>query len=188
MNETTLRRRLVRRERHRSRSRAVIIALALISLGLVYVGTESVLAAVGSTPLLATPDRLIAAVNAPTSLQTVGAGAAVVFGLVLVVLALAPGRRARHSIPHSRMAIVVDDTVLAGAIGRSARTAAAVPAERVRTTVSARRARVAVTPSSGIPIDRDRVVAAADALAVALAPRPRLRVEVVVSPFGVVGS
>ena len=188
MNENTLHRRLVRRERYRSRSRAVVIALALICLGLAFVGTESVLAALGLAPLLVAPDRLIDSINTPSMLVTIGAGAAVLFGLVLVVLALAPGRRARHAIPHERMAVIVDDNVLAGALGRAARTAASVPADRVRTTVSARRARVAVTPSSGFPLDRATVSAATDALAAALAPAPRVRVDVAVAPSGVVGS
>lgn len=188
MNEKSLHRRLVRRERYRSRSRAVIIALALVSLGLAYVGTESVLAAVGRAPLLASPDRLVEGINTPTLPVTVGAAAAVLFGLVLVVLALAPGRQARHAIPHERMAVVVDDNVLAGSLGRAAREAASLPADRVRTTVSARRARVAVTPSSGFPVDGARVGAATDALAAALAPSPRVRVAVAVSSSGVVGS
>lgn len=188
MNENSLRRRLVRRERYSSRSRAVIIALALVCLGLAYLGTESVLAALGLAPLLVAPDQMVAAVNTPTLQVTIGAGAAMLFGLVLVVLALAPGRRARHAIPHERLAIVVDDIVLAGALGRAARAAASVPADRVRTTVSSRRARVAVTPSSGFPVDRAGVSTATDALAAALAPTPRLRVAVAVSPSGVVGS
>lgn len=188
MNEKTLHRRLVRRERYHSRSRAVIIALTLVSLALAYVGTESVLAALRLGPLLVAPDQLVDSINTPTTLVTIGAGAAMLFGLVLVVLALAPGRRARHAIPHERMAIVVDDNVLAGSLGRAARAAASVPADRVRTTVSARRARVAVTPSSGFPIDSGRVSAATDGLAAALAPTPRVRVAVAVSPSGVVGS
>ena len=188
MNEKKLYGRLVRRERHPSRSRAVIIALTLVSLGAAYVGTESVLAALGVGPLLVAPDRLGEAINAPTMPVTIGAGAAMLFGLVLVVLAVAPGRRARRAIPHDRMAVIVDDNVLAGALGRAARTAASVPADRVRTRVSARSARVAVTPSSGFPIDRASVTAATDALTAALAPTPRVRVAVAVSPSGVVGS
>lgn len=188
VNHTSVHRRLVRREQYRSRSRAVIIALALMSLGLAYVGTESVLAALGLAPLLVAPDQAVDGINTPTMLVTIGAGAAMLFGLVLVVLALAPGRRARHAVPHARMAVVVDDNVLAGALGRAARVAASVPADRVRTTVSARRARVAVTPSSGFPIDRASVSDATDALTAALAPTPRVRVAVAVAPSGVVGS
>ncbi len=188
MNEKSINRRLLRRERYRSRSRAVIIALALVSLGLAYLAVESVLAALGLAPLLAAPQQLLEAVNAPSMLVTVGAGAAVLFGVVLVILALAPGRRARHAIPHERLAIVVDDTVLAGALGRAARVEASVPADRVRTTVSARRASISVTPSSGFPIDKAAVSAASAELASRLAPTPRVRVTVAVAASGVVGS
>ncbi len=188
MSEKNIQRRLVRRERYRSRSRAAIIALGLVSLGLAYLGVESVLAALGLAPLLAGPEQLANGVNSPTLLVVIGAGAAMLFGLVLVVLALVPGRRARHAIPHERMAVVVDDGVLAGALGRAARGAASVPADRVRTTVSARRARVAITPSSGFPVDRSAVEAAARAMAANLAPVPRLSVGIDVSPTGMVGS
>lgn len=188
MNEQNIQRRLVRRERFRSRSRASIVALSLVALGLAYVGVECALAALSHGPLLVAPEQLIAGIDDPSTYVVVGAGVAVLFGLVLVVLAVSPGRRARHALPHDRMGIVVDDDVLAGSLGRAARGAASVAAGRVRTTVSARRATIAVTPSSGFPVDRAAVETASREVAASLAPVPRITVGVAVSASGVVGS
>lgn len=188
MTEKATYRRLVRREQYRSRSTAVVVALALVCLGAAYVGTESALAATGMPPLLVTPQAAVEALNSPATAVVVAGALAAAFGLVLLVLAVAPGRRARHSLPHERLAIVVDDQVLAGAFSRAARGAAAVPADRVRTTVSPRRAAVAVVPSSGFPVDAATVAETTRDLADRLAAVPPVRVTVSVASSGVVGS
>ena len=188
MTEERIYRRLVRREQYRSRSLAVIVALTLVSVALAYASIELVLAALGFAPLLVSPAMVIEMVNAPSTLVVAGAGAAAVFGVALLLIAIIPGRRGRHSLPHERLAIVVDDPVLAGAIGRSARVVASVPADRVRTTVSRRRAAIAVTPTSGFRVDSAEVETAARGLVDRLAPAPRLQVATSVSTVGVVGS
>lgn len=188
MTEQRTYRRVLRREQYRSRSFAVIIALLLVSIGLAYAATETALAALGFSPLLLAPATVVEAINAPSTTVLIGAGAAALFGLVLILIAITPGRRARHSLPHERLAIVVDDPVLAGAIGRSARVVASVPAERVRTTISRRRAAIAVTPSSGFRVDGAEVEAAARDLIERLAPAPRVQVAATISTVGVVGS
>jgi len=188
MTDNATYRRILRRERFRSRSLSVSIALALVALGAAYLAVEWVLSFLGQNALLLSPQGFMTRVNEPSVYVLVAAGVAVVLGLVFLLLALLPSSRARHALPHDRLAIVVDDGVLASAIGRAARTEASVPAERVRTTVSARRATVSVTPSSGVAIDKPSVDAAAQNLAADLAPVPRLRLAVSVLPSGVVGS
>ena len=188
MTEKNTYRRIVRRERYRSRSASVVVALGLVSLASAYVGVESALAALGRPALLVTPQQGIDAINTPPVLVTAGAAVAMLVGVIVILIALTPGRRARHALPHDRLAVIVDDAVLAGALGRAARTAASVPADRVRTTISARRATVSVTPSSGIPVDKSAVETAARELADRLAPTPRVRVGVSVASSGVVGS
>ena len=181
-------RRVLRREQYRSRSFAVIVALTLVSIGLAYAATESALSALRFAPLLLAPAAVLEAVNAPSVSALIAARAAGLFGVILILIAITPGRRARHSLPHERLAIVVDDQVLAGAIGRSARVVASVPAERVHTTISRRRAAIAVTPTSGFRVDSAEVEAAASDLIERLSPAPRVQVAATVSTVGVVGS
>ncbi|MBG6054960.1 signal transduction histidine kinase [Salinibacterium sp. CAN_S4] len=181
-------RRIIRRERHNSRSVAVSITLALVALGLAYVTVELVLGALELPALLVAPVDAVAVLNEPTVPVIAGSAVAVAIGLVLLIIALAPGRRARHEIPNTRMAVVVDDVVLAGALGRAGRVAASVPAQRVRTTVTARRALVSITPTSGIEVDAEATEAATSRVAAELAAKPPLTVSVSIAQSGVVGS
>lgn len=188
MSDTSVYRRTLRRELHRSRSLSASLALGVVAVGLAYAGTESVLAALELDPWLISPEQALEAVNTPSPMLIAGATAAVVFGVVLLVLAVTPGRRSRHSLPHDRLAIVVDDDVLAGALGSAARAAASVPDGRVHTTISARRANVSVIPSSGHPLDRTSIETAVLDLTSTLAPSPRIRPDVSIATAGVVGS
>ncbi len=188
MNEQRLYRRIVRRERHRSRSVAVSIALSLLALCAAYAGIEIALAALGRDPLLVSPAAALHWVDAGSAVALSVAGAAAIVGAILVIVAVTPGRRARHSIPTERMAVVVDDAVLAGAFARAARRPAQVAADRVVADVSARRARVFITPTSGVAVDTEATRSAVDRVLDTLAPRPALRTTVTVATTGVVGS
>jgi len=188
MTEQQLYPRLVRRTIFRSRSAAVIIALTVTALAAVYVGIESVLAALELPALLVSPAELVDAVNSPSSLTLGIAAAAAVVGLVLVLVAIIPSRRGRHELPNDRMAVVVDDSVLAGAIGAAVTREAGVPASRVGTVVSRTRGEVRVTPTSGSPLDHSILEATASSFVATLAPKPQLRVAVTVASGGVVGS
>ncbi|MBF4461528.1 MULTISPECIES: hypothetical protein [unclassified Rathayibacter] len=177
-------RRYLRRETHRSRSAAQIVVLAILALVAAYVGTEAVLAVIGAAPLLFAPSAILAAIVGVGSLAS-GAliGIAVVVGvlaLILIVLAVAPGARARHTIDDDRLAVVVDDGVIASALARTARTSARSRREDTRASVGRRSAIVEITPSSGIAVDRDGVQSAVDAelARIAAAPAPRASVRV----------
>ena len=187
-NTQRLYRRLVRRSLHRSRSSAVIVAFALGSLVLAWVATESVLAAVDAPALLLSPASIAEAVNTPTMLTIAVAAAMAVVGVVLFALAITPGRRARHEIPDARMAVVIDDGVLAGALSKAAIRESRVAASRVSTVVSRRLSSVTVTPTSGSLLSAPSITHAVGAVVESLAPRPALRVAVAVSERGVVGS
>ena len=181
MNDTSLQRRIVRRSLHRSRSVLASIVLALLALAAVFVGIESVLAALRLPPLVISPDAALAT-------ESIWLALIALPGLVLVVLAVLPARRPRHELPDTRMAVVVDDGVLAGAVKHAVLRSARVPADRVRSSVSTRRSETSVTPTSGSPLDRAELESAATALVDSLAPRPAVRVRLRVSEQGVVGS
>ena len=188
MTEQQLYRRLVRRTIFRSRSAAVILALAVTALVAVYVGIESVLAALELPALLVSPADFVNAVNTPSTLTLGIAAAAAAVGLILVLVAVIPSRRGRHELPNDRMAVVVDDSVLAGAIGAAVTREAGVPTSRVASMVSRTRGEVRVTPTSGSPLDSSALETSAHALVATLAPKPQLRVAVTVAGGGVVGS
>lgn len=185
---STLYPRLLRRENHHSRSVVVSVVLILLSIGLIYAGIEAVLAALRLQPLLVSPGAAIRWINAGSSLELVIAGAIAIIGLLLLIVAITPGRRARHAIPDERMAVIVDDGALAGAIAREARQAADVAADRVRADVSARRARVFITPTSGVPVDPSVPRAAVEQLLDTLSPRPAIRARVTITQHSEVGS
>lgn len=188
MTEQALYRRLVRRSSHRSRSAAVIVALVVLSLVAIYVGTEATLAALGRGPLLITPADAIAALEKPATVVLAGAAVVALIGIVFVLLALLPGSRGRHEFPNERLAVVVDDSVLAGAIGGVAQRASGVAPSRVLTSVSRRRGTVTITPTSGVPLNAEALAATAQDFVHTLQPRPGVKVGVTVAANGVVGA
>lgn len=188
MNEQQLYRRLIRRSRHRSRSFAVIVALVVTVIVLVYAGVEVVLAALGRPALLVSPADVIQQIEHPATPAIIAGVVALVLAIILLVIAFGSGLRARHELPDERMAVVIDDRVLAGAISKVVRAEAKVPAERVSTSVSRRRAIVRVTPTSGMPLDAAVLTTAAGIVVSSLDPRPALHTTVSVSEHAVVGS
>ena len=184
--------RLLRRETHSPRSVVAIGLASAIIAGCLYSGTELVLELLNRPALLAAPTdvvRYVSQVNqlAPTIL--LGAGIIVgIIGVSLVLVALLPGRRARHEAPSDRAAVVVDDDVIAAALERRASVAARVHPDNVDVTVSRRTATVLLTPESGVIPNRftaEKAIAEAvayDAL------RPAIDPTVVINPTGRVGA
>ncbi len=185
-----LTRRLIRRESFKSRSLAVSIALGVLILGAAYLGTEAVLELIGAAPLLLSISATTAAVlgDDPLVWMLPAAAGALLIGIILIVLALTPGSRRRHRLDSDRVALLVDDDVLAGAVSRRAAATARINRDQVSTSVSARAARVTVRPSSGFPVSQAEVQQSADELVTALAPKPPVRISVAVSSQGVVGA
>lgn len=185
--------RLVRREMHSSRAvPSVVTAVVLVLVCLVLL-FEAVLQAVGDRPFLVDLDAAAAWVGAvpagvPASLLGACSFLLLVLGLLLLLLALLPGRRARYTIPNGRAAVVVDAEVVASSLARRARAAAGVAPEQVLVTVGRSSVTVQIRPTSGMPVDADAVRAAVadDLRRSGVEPAPRI--SVVVADTGVIGQ
>jgi hypothetical protein len=182
-----MRSRYGRRMRHRSRSVAVSIALWIAALPLVYLAVESVLELVGAPALWQAPLQVIETVTGTEALRFGVAAAAVVIGLVLMVLAFAPGRLGRHELADERMLVVVDDDVLAGALSRAAASTAGVERDRASTSLGRRKADVSLRPTSGFAVSREDVDRATERELERLAVRPAVRARSRIEQAGVVG-
>jgi hypothetical protein len=183
---------VLRRELHSPKSGLAITLAVLAIVALAWVGTESVLAALGQRALLLTPADMAAGVRGLGSLQpgvliTAGAVLALI-GLVLVVLALTPGRRGRHVIGAGRSAAVVNDEVIGSALVRTASSVAGVSPDRAVAAVGRRSATVRITPVSGVDLDRAAVQRAVAEAAEGFGITPTIRTRVVLDKKGKVGG
>jgi len=161
MANSAVERRISRRTVHRSRSTAVSVALGVLILVAAWIGTESVLKAVDSGPLLADPQTVVDAALRPdaafVTIAEVVAVVLVVLGIVLVVLALKPGRQHRAVVTHDRGAVLIDTRIVASTAQNAANTAANVPDGHTTAVSRGRRTDVRVVPVSGMPVDQARV-------------------------------
>ncbi|MET3721606.1 hypothetical protein ABIB27_003479 [Arthrobacter sp. UYEF21] len=188
-------RRVVYRETHSSRAAVAVVAAVLVMLLAGYGLLESAVHAIGQPAWLIEPQlaaERIVALPAGLPPLLLGAGGAVIamVGLVFVLNAVLPGRRARHVLNGggSSTVVVVDDEVIASALARSARLAANVTPEQVMVVVSQRQVIVNVRPTSGVPLTENAVLAAVqDELhEMSLDPLPEVRVNI--SAAGVIGA
>lgn len=185
--------RILRRETHSSRAGAAGIAAVLVILLCVYALLESGVRAVGQPPWLIDPgtaaERIIALPSGIQPLLLGAAGAVIAMvGLFFFLHALLPGRRARHLLRDPRIAVVVDDEVLASALARRARTAANVTPEQVMVVVSQRLVVVNVRPTSGSRVSEEAVLAAVRAELDEMSPVPLPDVRVNLGTSGVIGA
>ncbi|MGN7192537.1 MULTISPECIES: DUF6286 domain-containing protein [unclassified Curtobacterium] len=161
MSTSSIERRLRRRSVHRSRSTAVSVALVVTALVAAWIGTESVLKAIGQAPLLADPQTVVDTALKPdaafTTIAEVIAAVLVIAGIVLVVLALKPGRMSRSAIDHDRGAVVIDTRILASTAANAAASAAHLPESNTSATARGHHTEVRVVPLSGIPVDQAAV-------------------------------
>lgn len=156
-------RRVLRREMHSPRSAAAVVfamlfaltLLALLALG-VWAAADNVFRDRAATWLA----DLMRAADATSALIVTGVLSLFVAAL-LIFSALLPGRRARHARVTDRVALVVDDGVLADAAADAVVRECALDRSQVSTTIARRTLAVRVTPTSGIRIDHDRVMRAA---------------------------
>lgn len=164
MSNGSVERRIRRRSVHRSRSTAVALALVVLALVAAWIGTESVLRAIGRPPLLADPQTAVDAALQPdaafVTIAEVIAVVLVVLGIVLIVLALKPGRQHRSVVQHDRGAVVIDTRIVASTAANAAGTAAGVPEGNASATARGRRTEVRIVPVTGIPVDEQAVQAA----------------------------
>ncbi|OII14615.1 DUF6286 domain-containing protein [Curtobacterium sp. MCBA15_008] len=157
MSNGSVERRIRRRSVHRSRSTAVAVALVVLVLVAAWIGTESVLRAIGRPPLLADPQSAVDAALRPDAafltIAEVVAVVLIVLGVVLIVLALKPGRQHRSVVEHERGAVIIDSRILASTAANAAGTAAGVPEGNASATARGRRTEVRVVPVTGMPVD-----------------------------------
>ena len=185
-------RRVLRRETHSPRSAlAITVALGVIT-ACVFVLIEIVLQLIGRGPLLFAPTDAVRAAAEPAGgmlplLVPLGIGVAVL-GLLLVLAAVLPGRRTRHSLSTDRLAVVIEDEVIASALARSTATVAGLAPGAVRVTVGRRLALIRLTPTSGTRVDQARVTEAAAATLARIGPRPGLEHRLLVAATGRVGA
>ncbi|MHA7275442.1 DUF6286 domain-containing protein [Arthrobacter sp. Hz1] len=190
---TQLTRKVVRRELHSSRALPSVAAAVLISLVCLYVMFEAALKATGQDAWLASPGQAgdwLGTLPGTIQPALLGSAGLLVFlvGLLFFLNAVLPGRRARHSIPNPRTAIIVDAEVLASALARRARIAAGVTPDQVMVTVGRRAVEVQVRPTSGMPVDVGSIqdVVEDELRLTSVDPVPAVRVAV--APSGVIGQ
>lgn len=189
-------RRVLYRETHSSRAAVSVVAATLVLVLAAYGVLESGVHAVGQPAWLIEPQvaaqRIVdlPAGITPLLLAAIG-GVLAMLGLVFLLNGLLPGKRARHLLAGAGvegLPVVVDDEVIASSLARRARLAANVTPEQVMVVVSQRQVLVNVRPTSGIPVDQDRVLDAVrdelDHMLLEPAPVPR----VIVAPSGVIGA
>lgn len=192
MTTTKLQQRILRRELHSPRSGlAITVAVVLIVLCF-YLGTEIVLLMLGQPALLIAPPQvntLVPDLDAVAMEPVIGSGIVLaVLGVVLLIAAITPGRRPRHQLPASRAMVVADDTVIASALARQAAHAGNTHPDNVTVRVSQHRAVVHLTPTSGIPVQRDAVTTAVQEHLDTFAASPELKLTVVIADSGKVGQ
>lgn len=193
MSTPALYRRILRRETHSSRSGLAISLAVVLVLVFAWIGVESVLAFLEQPALLVAPRDALAAVTglagdlAPAAIIAGGAAVAVI-GFVVLLFALLPGRRARHTGEVSRTAAVVDNTVIASALARAASYSANIDPDQVVVTIGHRTAEVFVRPTSGFSIDKAEIEQAVRQQIETFALVPALRSTVTIERKGVVGA
>lgn len=192
MNPAGLHQRILRRELHSPRSVLAITVAVVVILLCLYLGVEIVLMMLGQRALLIGPQDMLAAISAlgaaPAEWPIIVGVVLMVLGILLLVGALTPGRRARHQLAASRAAVVVDDEVIASALARHAARAGNAHPDNAVVSVSARRATVRLTPTSGIPVRRDAVAEAVQEQLEAFELTPGIRAKIEVAPTGKVGT
>lgn len=185
--------RVLRRETHSSRAAAAGIAAALVVLLCLYALLESAVRAIGQPPWLIDPqtaaERIVALPGGvpPLLLGVTGAVTAAA-GLFFFLSAVLPGRRARHLLEDPRIAVVVDDEVIASALARRARVAANVTQEQVMVVLSQRQAVVNVRPTSGVPVSENAIREAVEDELSSMAPTPMPQVRINLATSGVIGA
>lgn len=152
--------RVIRRETHSPRTAAMIVAAVLVSLALVYAGTEIVLSLLDRPALLISPAqgvRLLATLpDAGPTWAIVGVVLAII-GLVFIVLGIAPGRLPKHQMRWEGRAVLVDNGVIAAALAQHLSDQTGIARDDITVGVSHRTIDVTITPALGESVDGARL-------------------------------
>lgn len=153
---------VVRRETHSPRTAAMLVVVVLLVSAAIYAGVEIGLSLADRGPLLIAPgvafDALRALPTTAAPVALIGAGVLVaLLGLVLLVLAVAPGRLSKHEMTWGERAVVVDNGVVAAALAQHLSTESGIARDNVLVGVAHRTVDVTVRPTLGIPVDVDEL-------------------------------
>ncbi|MDQ1082426.1 MULTISPECIES: DUF6286 domain-containing protein [Microbacterium] len=167
MSDSVLRT-VVRRETHSPRTVAMLVVVVLLLLALAYAAVEIILSLTGAQPLLVAPGpALEAVVAAPTALMPAAfivAGVVLaILGLIVLVLALKPGRLSKHEMGLGQRAVVVDNGVVASALAQHLSNESGIAREDIVVGVAHRTVDVTVRPPVGIPVDQGDLQRTVDA-------------------------
>jgi len=159
-------RRVLRRETHVSRSGSVVVAVLVALVVAAAAVFAAALVFLDQNVLGIDPRAVVdGAARAPRGLVdaiVVVTGAVVaVIGLVFLLQGVLPQRRPSHTMSSRRLAIVVDDEVLASAAARAARSATRLGPDAAVGTVGRRTVEVVLRPAAGVEVP---AVAATDAV------------------------
>lgn len=177
---------VVRRETHSPRTVAMLVVVVLLLLALAYAAVEIILDLTGAQPLLVSPgEALNAVVAAPTALMPVafivGGVVLAILGLIVLVIALKPGRLSRHEMAWGERAVVVDNGVVASALAQHLSNESGIARDDIVVGVAHRAVDVTVRPPVGIPVDEAQLrrIVDEEVAAYKLTPavRTHLRVE-----------
>lgn len=186
-------RRILRREQSVSRSTAAsIVAVIVLIVAL------AVIACAGAALLHERigefdPRHVAAAVQTAPRTSAVwvfgiGGAAAVVLGLILLALGVLPHRRGRRRMRSERVAVLIDDEVLASALARAARSRTRLGPEAVVASVGRRSADVVLRPPAGLDVPSLAANTAVEAELDAILPEPAVQTRLRVVPTGRVGG
>ena len=160
-------RRVVRRETHSPRTVAMFVAVVLLILALAYLGLEIALSLAAQPALLVGPAAagawLVGLPTAqPPALVIAGSAVLALIGVVLIWLAVAPGRLSKHALDAGKRAVVVDNGVIASALAQHLSEETGLAREAILVGVGHRTVDVTVRPGAGIPVERSAVQSAAE--------------------------
>jgi len=153
---------VVRRETHSPRTVAMLVVVVVLVLGLAYAAVEIILALAGRGPLLVAPGTAFDAVAAlptaltPAAIVTIGVVIALI-GLVVVLLAVKPGRLSKHEMTWNDRAVVVDNGVVASALAQHLSNESGIARDNIVVGVAHRAVDVTVRPPLGIAVDQQQL-------------------------------
>jgi hypothetical protein len=182
-------RRVLRRETHASRSGSLAVAMVLVLLLAIAVVFAAALVLLDQSVLGFDPRTAVdAAARAPRGLVdavVIVAGAVVALvGLTFLLHGVLPQRRPRHTMRSDRLAVVVDDEVIASAAARAARSATRLGPDAAVGTVGRRSVDVVLRPAAGVDVPAVAATEAIEREIEAIEAIPPMTTRVRVQPTG----
>lgn len=179
-----------RRSTHSSRAVITVISLLIAIAAAIFLVVERIVDLSGHHAIF-TPRNLLDVFTQgiykfPQWTVWLGAGIAIVLGLLLLGKALFPGSLRRHAIADERISVIADDAAIAAGISRRIREFAGLQRGQVRTGVERKRITVKITPTSGNPLNLEELLRVANAEVDSYQPLPRPKVRVKISQQGVI--